>query len=198
MTNFAYIRTSSKTQNPDVQKLEIESAGYKIDYYYIDSNISGASRAFSRPEFNKMLNFIRSGEKLIVTKLDRLGRDCIDVINTINYLKEKNVSVIILGIGEVDPKTSDGALKIAMLSSVAQMERDLIIERTNAGLELAKSRGVRLGRKPKLNDKQKSEIFEKYSNGQTKSSLSREYMVSRATVIETIKMIGNKKNGRLV
>jgi DNA invertase Pin-like site-specific DNA recombinase len=79
MAVFAYTRVSTAEQNPENQKLEIQQSGRNIDYWFTDHGVSGSIQTSRRPELQKLLHQIRDGETLVVTKLDRLGRDAIDV-----------------------------------------------------------------------------------------------------------------------
>lgn len=183
MANFAYIRTSCKTQNIETQKQEIINFGYNIDYWYVDEGISGKICAKMREEFAKMLQFIRDGETIVVAKLDRLGRDAIDILNIVNEFNNRNIKLEIVGLGSLDTTTDEGQIKLKMLSFMAEMERSLIIERTQAGLARARAEGKQLGRRSKTTDEQKVEIAHKLLNGNSVSSLARQYEVSRATIV---------------
>ena len=183
MAVFAYLRVSKSEQNPENQKLEIDQSGMKIDYLFSDHGVSGSTQASRRPEFQKLLSQIRNGETLVVSKLDRLGRDAIDVGMTVKMLQERKIKVIVLSLGSTDLTSAAGKMLMTMLSAVAEMERDLLIERTQAGLARAKAEGKVLGRKPKTNPEQKSEILQRLTSGATVSSLAREFGISRASVI---------------
>jgi DNA invertase Pin-like site-specific DNA recombinase len=146
MATFGYGRVSTQDQSTDNQRLEIERAGYKIDYWFADEGVSGAVLASQRPQFRDMLTKIRKGESLVVTKIDRLGRDAVDIQQTVKQLKELGVRVFVTQLGATDLTNSAGKMLLAMLAAFAEMERDLIIERTAAGLARARAQGVRLGR----------------------------------------------------
>jgi putative DNA-invertase from lambdoid prophage Rac len=191
MAVFAYCRVSKSEQNPENQKLEIDQSGMKIDYWFIDHGVSGSTQASRRPEFQKLLSQIRNGETLVVSKVDRLGRSAIDVGKTVEMLQERKIKVIVLSLGSTDLTSPAGKLLMNMLSAVAEMERDLLIERTQAGLARAKAEGKVLGRKPKTNPEQKSEILGRLASGATVSSLAREFGISRASVIS----IRNRNEG---
>ena len=96
MAIFAYSRVSTKDQTTANQKLDIESAGFKINYWYSDEGVSGKLHASQRPQFKELLAKIRDGETLVVSKLDRLGRDAQDVGATIKMLAERKIMVIVL------------------------------------------------------------------------------------------------------
>lgn len=184
MATFAYARVSTGQQTVENQRLEIEGAGYAVDYWFADEGVSGKTPARERPQFCKLLDRIREGETLVVSKLDRLGRDSVDVLSTLRDLEARQVRVIVLQLGNTDLTSPAGKLLVTMLSAVAEMERDLLIERTKSGLERAKAEGKKFGRPSKLTNDQRSEIARKLTqDGVTVSGLSREYGVSRATVL---------------
>jgi putative DNA-invertase from lambdoid prophage Rac len=183
MATFGYGRVSTTSQNPDNQKLELDKAGYQIDYWFEDTGISGKTSASQRPQFIALLEKIRDGETLVVSKLDRLGRDAIDVLQTVKQLSQRSIKIIVHQIGSTDLSSPAGKMLLTMLAAVAEMERDLLIERTQSGLERAKLEGKVLGRPFKTNEAQRSEIIQKLSRGETVSQISREFKISRGTVI---------------
>jgi DNA invertase Pin-like site-specific DNA recombinase len=184
MAIFGYGRVSTKEQTTENQRLEIEQAGYQVDYWFADEGVSGKMAAGQRPQFAKMLQQIRNGETLVVTKLDRLGRDAIDVGATIRALAERQIKVVVLQLGNLDLTSAAGKLMLTMLSAVAEMERDLLIERTQAGLARAKAEGKTLGRPAKTSEEQQEQIRAAVAAGGTSiSELARRYQVSRATIL---------------
>ena len=186
MSVFAYGRVSTNQQTAENQRLEIINAGFQIDYWFADEGVSGKVCAKQRPQFALMLDKIRDGETLVVSKLDRLGRDSIDVLQTVQSLADRNIKVVVLQLGSTDLSSPTGKLLLTMLVAVASMERDLLIERTQAGLMRAKAEGKRLGRPSKTTPEQKAEIVLRRNNGESVASLAREYGVSRATVMKLI------------
>jgi len=192
MTIFAYSRVSTVSQNTSNQKLEIQNAGFSIDYFYEDIGVSGKVFAKQRSEFSKLLNQIRDGETLVVTKLDRLGRDVVDILTTIRYLTSRNIEVIVLQLGKFDLTSTAGKLLLTMLMAVAEMERDILVERTKMGLLRAKAEGKKLGRPKKTNTQQRKEIIQKLEEGKSVSEVARIYGISRASVISIRKI--NQKN----
>ena len=183
MTIFGYGRVSLDTQNSENQRLEIINSGYKLDYWFEDVGVSGKTYSRQRKQFSLMLDKIRDGETLVVSKLDRLGRDSIDVLQTIKYLTERNIKVIVLQLGNVDLTSSSGKLLMTMLVSVSEMERSLLVERTKMGLMRVISEGRKLGRKSKTTDEQKDLMRKSLFAGESVSSLSRQYQVSRSTIV---------------
>lgn len=182
---FGYGRVSTGQQTTENQRLELEQAGYQIeaDYWYADDGVSGKVAANQRPAFKQMLSQIRKGETLVVSKLDRLGRDAIDILQTVRQLGERGIKVIVHQLGNTDLTSPAGKLLLSMLAAVAEMERDLLIERTQAGLQRAKAEGKKLGRPSKTTPEQRAEIRQKLGAGETVSALARLYDVSRANII---------------
>jgi DNA invertase Pin-like site-specific DNA recombinase len=185
MATFGYGRCSTVEQTTENQRLEIESAGHSLDYWFSDT-ISGKTSASERPQFQALLEKIRDGETLLVSKLDRLGRDAQDVGATIKLLGKRKIHVIILQLGGVDLTSPAGKLMLTMLAAVAEMERDLLVERTQAGLARAKAEGKTLGRKPKTTLEQQREIVCQYAEDISVSALARQYSVSRATILSIL------------
>ena len=183
MAVFAYSRVSTHEQTTSNQKLEIQQAGFNVDYWFADEGVSGKVCARQRPQFSLLLDKIRDGETIVCSKLDRLGRDAIDVLSTVRHLTERNIKVIVIQLGNTDLTSTTGKLLLTMLMAVAEMERSLIVERTQAGLARAKAEGKKLGRRSKTTEEQKVDIRSRLCAGESVSSVARAYNVSRATVV---------------
>jgi putative DNA-invertase from lambdoid prophage Rac len=182
---FANGRVSTTQQSTVNQRLELAQAGFVIDddYWFADQGISGKTCANQRPEFGSLLSKIRKGETLVVSKLDSLGRDAIDVMQTIRLLGERKVRVFVLQLGNTDLTSAAGKLLLTMLAAVAEMERDLLVERTLAGLQRAKAEGKVLGRSSKTSPEKRRAILDELDSGKTVSSMAKLYGVSRANII---------------
>lgn len=139
---IGYARVSTKDQNLDLQIEALEKAGCEKIY---QEKISGATK--NRPELDKMIEQFREGDELYVWRLDRLGRSLKNIIDLVLSLSDKGI--IIKGLVDgVDTSTINGRLFLNLMASLAEYERELIRERTNAGLQAARARG-RLGGRPK-------------------------------------------------
>lgn len=144
---FAYCRVSTAGQTTENQVQEIKTAGFDIQTQrVIEEVVSGSTSASDRKGFAKLLDRMEAGDVLVVTKLDRLGRNAIDVQSTVQLLEGKGIRVHCLALGGVDLTSPSGKMTMGVLAAVAQFERDLLIERTQAGLERAKAEGKKLGR----------------------------------------------------
>ncbi len=188
MAIFAYTRVSTTEQTTANQRMDIERAGYKVDYFYSDEGVSGKVSASQRPQFKALLGQIRDGETLVVSKLDRLGRDAQDVGATIKALAARKIEVIVLQLGKLDLTSPAGKLMLTMLAAVAEMERDLLVERTQSGLARAKAEGKTLGRPTRTDDAQRAELVKQFAEtGASVSALARQHGLSRATVMRIVK-----------
>jgi DNA invertase Pin-like site-specific DNA recombinase len=185
MHTFVYGRVSTVGQTTENQVLEIEQAGYVADVVYLDT-ISGKVAAADRPEFAKMLDAIgrtKPPKRLIVTKLDRLGRDAVDVLATVKRLEAAGCSVRLLQLGDLDLTSAAGKLVLTTLAAVAEMERDVLVERTVAGLERAKRDGKTLGRPKAATGDKPAAIRQALADGASVAQVARDHGVSRATIM---------------
>jgi putative DNA-invertase from lambdoid prophage Rac len=180
---FAYCRVSTGDQTTDNQVREIESAGFAIDpKRIVVETISGSVAAMERKGFARLLDRLESGDVLIVTKLDRLGRNAMDLRATVERLAAEGVRVHCLALGGVDLTSAAGKMTMGVIAAVAEFERDLLIERTQSGLARAKAAGKVLGRPQALTDEQQRIIIEKRAAGVSLGVLAKEYQVSRAAI----------------
>jgi putative DNA-invertase from lambdoid prophage Rac len=186
MAIFGYGRVSTAEQTQDNQRLEIERAGYTVEYWYADT-VSGKAHAAQRKQFSVMMGKLRVRDTLVVSKLDRLGRDAPDVLSTIKSLTTLGVEVVVLQLGKLDLASTPGKLMLTMLAAVAEMEHDLIVERTQAGLARAKAEGKVLGRPSKTTSEQRKAMVDAYEQKASVSALARLYGISRATVLTVVK-----------
>ena len=185
---FAYCRVSTVDQTTENQIREIEAAGFAIQpRRAVAETISGSLQASARPAFVKLLERLEPGDVLVVTKLDRLGRNAIDVRQTVEQLAGRGVRVHCLALGGVDLTAPVGRMTMQVIAAVAEFERDLLVERTQAGLARAKGEGKTLGRPARLSEKQRKEVAQRLQAGETVSGLAREFDVHRATIIRVRK-----------
>lgn len=181
---FAYARVSTSDQFTTNQVAEIAAAGFEVQpARMITETISGSVAANQRPGFQKLLNKLESNDILIVTKLDRLGRNAMDVRATVEALEGMGVRVHCLALGGVDLTCPAGKMTMGVIAAVAEFERDLLIERTQAGLGRARSEGKTLGRPRALTNAQKEEVLQQLASGQTVAAVARELKTSRATIM---------------
>jgi putative DNA-invertase from lambdoid prophage Rac len=184
MRVFGYGRVSTADQTTENQRQELEGLGYNIQAQrWFAETISGKVPSSERPEFSRMVERMEAGDMLVVSKLDRLGRDMIDVVQTIRKLTAQGVRVKVMALGDVDLTSTAGKAVLGILATVAEMERDLLVERTQAGLARAKAEGKQLGRPSKTSEEAKATIRAKLHAGVTVSQVARDFDISRASVI---------------
>lgn len=120
-----------------------------------EEHISGSVAASERPGFTKLLDRMENGNVLIVSKLDRLGRNAMDIRKTVEMLADSEIRVHCLALGGVDLTSPAGKMIMQVISAVAEFERELLIERTHSGIAQAKVSRKRFGRPSALNEEQK-------------------------------------------
>ncbi|MNM47234.1 putative DNA-invertase from lambdoid prophage Rac [compost metagenome] len=178
---FVYCRVSTSTQFTENQVRDVKNAGFDVQASrVIEETVSGSTQASERPGFQKLLERMESGDVLIVTKLDRLGRNAIDVRQTVEQLAATGIRVHCLALGGVDLTSAAGKMTMQVLSAVAEFERDLLIERTQSGLKRAKAEGKKLGR-PEAVDTTKAVQKAKAKN-MTQTEVAAELNIGIATV----------------
>ena len=181
---FAYLRVSTIGQTTDNQLHEIEAAGFKVEpRRVIAETVSGSVPTSMRRGFRRLVDRLEPKDVLVVTKLDRLGRNAMDVGSTVAQLAEIGVHVHCLALGGVDLASSTGKLTMNVINAVAELERDLLIERTQAGLERAKAAGRKLGRPASLSPEQRQDVARRLDQGATISALARAFKTSRQTIM---------------
>ncbi len=181
---FAYCRVSTLEQTTENQRREIEAAGFDVRaQQYIEEHISGSVAASERPGFIRLLDRMESGDVLIVTKLDRLGRNAMDIRKTVEQLADSDIRVHCLALGGVDLTSPAGKMTMQVISAVAESERDLLLERTHSGIARAKAAGKRFGRPSALNEEQKQVVIERINLGLSISAIAREFSTTRQTIL---------------
>ena len=180
---FAYCRVSTIEQSYSNQIHEIEAAGFSIDSRrVIAETVSGSTPAMERSGFQSLIKKLEWDDVLVVTKLDRLGRNAMDVRATIERLEKMQVRVHCLALGGADLTSAAGKMTMAVIAAVAEFERDLLIERTQAGLARAKAQGKTLGRPNLLSAEQRETVRQQRKQGISLGVLAKEFGVSRSAI----------------
>lgn len=177
MAIIAYLRVSTGDQSTDNQLLQIQQAGHRPDRTFEDT-LSGAT--MDRLGFAAMMEYVREGDTLVVTAIDRLGRNTIGVLETVEVLKGRGVRVISLR-ESFDLTTPVGQMMLTMMAAMAQMERSLIAERREAGMARARAEGTHMGRPRKTSVEAIKEALNRL-NGNV-SAVAKELGCSRQTVM---------------
>lgn len=178
MTIYGYARVSTDDQRLEPQIDRLLQYGIVSDNIYSDYAISGSKK--SRPNLDLLLDLLQQGDTLVVVKLDRLGRSLKHLIETVELLKDRGVNFVSLTEG-MDTNSSTGRLLFNIFGAIAEFERDLIIERTNAGIASAKKRGVHCGRPDKLNLEQQELLLQLRQQGKTVKEVCRLLNIGKAT-----------------
>jgi len=177
MTVYGYARVSTAGQSLNEQKETLRNSGAEI---ILNEKYSGTTTA--RPQFERLVNLIEPNDTLIVTKLDRFARNTREALNLIDDLMKEKIMIKVLNLGTID-NTPMGRMIVRTLLSVAEMERDMIIERTQAGKVFAKQHNpnYKEGRPKRKKDSRNTAIFE-YSHFHTVKATSEAFNVSPRTV----------------
>jgi len=181
---FAYCRVSTTEQTTDNQVQEIASAGYQLTpQRTITETVSGSVAATEREGWGRLVNKLEAGDVLIVTKLDRLGRNAMDVRATVEGLTGMGVRVHCLALGGMDLTSAAGKMTMGVINAMAEFERDLLIERTQAGLIRAKAEGKTLGRPHSLGSEKAAVVLQRLEAGEAVAAIARELGTSRQTIM---------------
>jgi putative DNA-invertase from lambdoid prophage Rac len=180
---FLYARVSTVDQTTANQLTEVQAAGFAVEpKRIVQESISGSVPATERPGFARLIDRLEADDVLIVTKLDRLGRNAMDVRATVERLAETGVRVHCLALGGMDLTSAAGKMTMGVLTAVAEFERDLLIERTHAGLARAKAEGKRMGRPRALSDQRLEAVLGRLAAGDSIAAIARDLGVSRPTI----------------
>lgn len=182
---IGYARVSTRDQKLDLQLDALTQAGCEEVF---QETASGKNR--ERPELEKLLAFARKGDTIVVYKLDRMGRSIRDLINIVGQLDEKGVHLKVLS-PDMDTSTPAGRMVFNIFAALAEFERELIVERTQAGLASAKERGVKLGRSRSLTTSEADKAAEFYwelgGDGSAVEATMKKFDISRSTFYRIVK-----------
>src|SRR6201982_3256337 len=174
---YGYARVSTDGQSVEAQVRQLTKAGCKKVFREV---ASGAKT--DRAQLRRLLDQLKAGDMLTVTRLDRLGRSARDLLNTLAAITGKKAGFRSLGDTWADTTTAHGRLMLTVLGGLAEFERDLIRARTGEGRERAKARGVKLGRPPKLTIHQVKEALRRRDSGEPMRGIAKSYNVSHSTI----------------
>ena len=184
MTLIGYARCSTDEQDLAAQKAALTDLGVSSDRIYTDHGLTGTNR--SRPGLDQALAAVRTGDTLVVPKLDRLARSVPDARSIADALVARGIKLA-LGASVYDPADPMGKMFFNILATFAEFESDLIRLRTREGMAVARSRGKLRGKPPKLSDKQQKELRRMHDTGSYSiSALAELFSISRPTVYRTL------------
>jgi DNA invertase Pin-like site-specific DNA recombinase len=173
-----YARVSSRGQSLEIQLEQLNKYGCSKIF---SEKISGVD--LKRPQLNNCMDYIRDGDTLIITKLDRFGRNTRDLLNLVYVLENKGASLLILD-QNIDTSTTMGKIMINMLAIFAEFENNIRKERQSDGIKKALKKGVKFGATNKLTNEQIKEMIDKSNDMDNKISITelvKEYGISRAS-----------------
>ena len=184
MTLIGYARCSTDKQDLAAQKVALERLGVAPERIYTDHGLTGINR--SRPGLDQALAAVRSGDTLVVPKLDRLARSVPDARAIADALMARGVKLA-LGSSVYDPTDPMGKMFFNILATFAEFEADLIRLRTREGMAIARAKGKLRGKRPKLSDRQQRELRRMHDTGDYSiSDLAELFRISRPTVYRTL------------
>ena len=187
---IGYARVSTGLQNLNLQEDRLNQYGCEKIF---SDHISG-SRS-KRPGFDKAIEFARSGDTIVVWRLDRLGRNMEDLITLVNELNNRGVSFHSLEENiTMDKSSSTGQLLFHLFAAFAEFERNLILERSSAGRMAARARGRYGGRPEKLNKQDLKLLKTLYDNGTPIKTIAEQWKVSRTTIYRYLNKLNNQEN----
>jgi DNA invertase Pin-like site-specific DNA recombinase len=191
MATVGYARVSTREQDLTIQREALTAAGCSKIYA---EKVSGAKS--DRPQLARLVKALEPGDILIVTRLDRLARSTRDLLNLVHKITEAGAQFRSLADTWCDTTTPHGRLFLTILGGLAEFERSLIMERTQAGIIKARKLGKTFGRPMKLNAKQRGMIAERYAVGATMAELAKEFEVGEATIWRALGATRNKDVAR--
>ena len=187
---IGYARVSTGLQNLNLQEDRLNAYGCEKIF---SDHISGSKS--KRPGLDKAIEFARSGDTIVVWRLDRLGRNMEDLITLVNELNERGVSFHSLEENiTMDKSSSTGQLLFHLFAAFAEFERNLILERSSAGRVAARARGRYGGRPEKLNKQDLNLLKTLYDNGTPIKTIAEQWQVSRTTIYRYLNKLEAKEN----
>ena len=174
---IGYARVSTVGQSLEEQRAKLTVAGCSKIF---EEKVSGKKR--DRPELSRVLEYVRDGDTLIITKLDRLARNTMHLHVIAEELERKGVDFIVIDQPQIDTTLSMGRLLFSVLGAVASFERDLINDRTEEGKVRARAKGVRFGRTPKLNPERLADLRARFAAGVSRAVLAKEFGLTRSSI----------------
>ncbi|WP_185173623.1 recombinase family protein [Rothia nasimurium] len=175
---IGYIRVSTREQAESINNQRQQLGQHGCEKIFTDT---ASGMLANRPGLKAALEYAREKDSIVVTRLDRLGRSTVDILRTVQDLDSRGISIEALDT-QLDTRTPAGRLVLSVLASMAEFERNLIVERTREGLAHARAQGRVGGRRPKLDKTQQQAVLAAIESGLSESQVAQSFGVSRSTI----------------
>lgn len=195
MKVYAYIRVSTQEQTTDNQRKLIADGGFHVDEVFSEDGVSGSVNALERPVFAEMAGKLQDGDTLIVTALDRLGRSASDILQVVEMFKVKGVKVRVMQFDGIVLTSPVGKMIMTCMAAMAELERNLLIERTKAGMERTRAQGTRFGRPLTIEPDVLERLVEKRKQGWTLVALADAFGIPKNSIDRNVKQWGEDLEG---
>lgn len=185
---YGYIRVSTegKGQTTDNQKKLITDAGFACTEFFSEDGVSGSIKALERPAFSNMLSKLTDGDTVIITMVDRLGRSASDILNVVELFKSKNIKLRVMQFDGIDITSPTGKMILTCMAAMAELERNILIERTVAGLERTKAQGTKLGAPLTIKPEELKQMVSMKQDGASLDKLSASFGYPRNTIARNL------------
>ncbi|VVE84375.1 recombinase family protein [Pandoraea sputorum] len=179
---IGYARVSTRDQDLTNQAAQLRAAGCGRIFA---EEITGTQRA--RPQLNRMLDHLRAGDVIVITRLDRLARSIRDLLEIVERIRDAGAGLRSLAEPWADTTTPAGRMVLTVFGGMAEFERSLIVERTSSGRAAAKARGTKFGRKPKLEPAQLKHVYELVDEGKaSRQEIAKLFSIDRSTLYRVL------------
>ena len=176
-----YGRLSGRAADRDAQLLAVRLAGYAVEQICVD-HVLASTPARKRPALLKLIQGLRPGDMLVTASLDSLGRDASDIVATLGALRGSGVDVVCLSLGSASLTRSRGGALMKVLQAVADLDAQVLLERTDEGQARVRTWTGTTGRPPRLDLNAQLDIVRQRREGVSLAQLARQYGVSRAAI----------------
>lgn len=183
LLGYARVSTNQQDLTNQIERLISEGVRDSSDFLFTDK---ASGKTDKRQGLQTLLVKAREGDVILVTKLDRLGRNTADMISIIEELHSRKIAIRFLDDG-ISTDGNMGKMVVTILAAVAQAERERILERTNEGRRAAIGKGIKMGRKPSITPEIKERILKEVEGGKSKTQIAKEMNISRQSVYDTVK-----------
>lgn len=192
---YGRVSTDNKGQTTDNQKKAMADAGFNVVSFFSEDGVSGSIKAFERPVFSRMLAQCSKDDTICITMVDRLGRSASDILNVVEELKARGIKLRVMQFDGMDITSSMGKMVLTCMAAMAELERNILIERTVAGLARTKEQGTKLGRPLTVAPETLKRAVTMVNNKQSYQVISSLLSVPKNTIHRTVKEWGSDVDG---